>query len=62
MKRFKAESQGNLKSIWNVLDTRTNTFVKFCLTGPDARYEVVKEAQRLNKDKRFKKYGVHQQN
>lgn len=54
MKRFKAQSQGDLQAVWNVLDTKTNVYRKFALTGPDARQACIDLAKRLNKDKRYK--------
>lgn len=54
MKRFKAQSQGDLQAVWNVLDTKTNVYRKFALTGEGARKACMDLAKRLNKDRRYK--------
>jgi len=53
-RRFVVRSQGDLQCVWNVLDTKTNTYRKFALTGEGAREACVLLAKRLNKDKRYK--------
>ena len=53
-KRFVAQSQGDLKAVWNVLDTKTCIYRLFGATGKDARYKAIQLAKRLNADKRFK--------
>lgn len=53
-RRFKAQSQGDLKAVWNVLDTKTGYFRKFGLTGEGAREVCIRLARRLNMDKRYK--------
>lgn len=45
MKRFKTETQGTLQHYWNVIDTKTNTYVKRLTT----RYEAEKLVKQLNK-------------
>lgn len=55
MKRFKAQSQGDLQAVWNVLDTKTNFFKLFGATGRDARTKAIKLARKLNADKRYSK-------
>jgi hypothetical protein len=54
MKRFKAESQGSLKRIWNVLDTKTSVFKRFGIAGKDAKIVATQLAEKLNNDKRYK--------
>lgn len=49
MKRFQVQSQGDLRAVWNVLDTQTGTYAKFGLGGRDARSQAVKIARQLNK-------------
>jgi hypothetical protein len=53
-RRFRVLHQGDLQRVWNVLDTKTNVFRKFALTGDGAREACLKLARRLNKDKRYK--------
>lgn len=53
-RRFVAQSQGDIQAVWNVLDTKTNVYRKFALTGEGAREACVRLAKRLNKDKRYK--------
>jgi len=53
-KRFVAQSQGDLKVVWNVLDTKTSTYRKFALTGKGAREACIQLAKKLNEDKRFR--------
>jgi len=36
-KRFIVLPQGDLGTVWNVLDTKTSTFSKFALTGEGAK-------------------------
>lgn len=57
-KRFIAQSQGTLKIIWNVLDTKLSIYKEFCLAGKNAKQKAIKEAQRLNKDRRYKRIDV----
>jgi hypothetical protein len=45
MKRFKTESQGDLRLFWNVIDTKTNIYVKRLMPYKKA----IKLVKELNK-------------
>lgn len=55
MKRFVAKSQGDSQIVWNVLDTKTSEYKRFCITGRNARRDALALAKKLNADKRRSK-------
>lgn len=55
MKRFIAQSQGDIRRVWNVLDTKASIFIRFGITGNHAKREALALAKRLNQDKRRSK-------
>ena len=53
-KRFKAQSQGDIQIVWNVVDTKTSSYRAFAIVGRDARAKAVALAKKLNSDRRYK--------
>lgn len=49
MNRYKAESQGDARVIWNVIDTWNGSYVRFAISGYSARHDAIKLAKELNK-------------
>jgi len=51
--RYKAESQGDLKAVWNVIDTWTSTYKYHAITGKGAKRWAQQLARDLNKENKI---------
>lgn len=51
--RYKAESQGDTKRIWNVIDTWTSTYKYHAISGDGAKKWAQKLARDLNRDNKI---------